>query len=348
MTKRPSFLLFLFLLSITSSFISCSSDDDNNEQGVSSLNVMSRNVYLGADIGRFASIDPSDPAALISTTTTFFGIVQATDFNTRAQGLAQEIATLNPDVIGLQEMSIFRTQSVSDFAQIPVPNAQDVQFDFISILTAALEAQNLDYVIAAKNRNTDIEFPILLDPTDSTSLGDGRMTMYDVILVKNGISFSNTKERNYLTTASLSGISVLRGYSSIDIRLNGQTATVVNTHLESITQEARLGQIQELLNFLAPNANPLIVTGDFNSDALTNQEGYQTMLNAGFSDAHEGSTEATSFVDEFLQTPNFSTRIDYIFYKGNVSASNSTVFGNSPTGPWASDHAGVFSTITPN
>ncbi len=343
--NKNSVYFTLFIIFISLGITSCSSDDDSSSQELSQLNVMSRNVYLGADIGRFASIDFSDPNALVNTTTTFFGIVQATDFNIRARGLAQEIASLNPDVVGLQEMTIFRTQNVSDFAQIPVPNAQDIQFDFIEILNNALVELNLNYTVAAKNKNTDIEFPILLNPTDPTSLGDGRMTMFDVILIKNGIAFDNVKERNYLSFASLSGIGVRRGYSSIDIEMGDQTTTFVNTHLESITQETRLAQTQELLTFLSPNAHNIIVTGDFNSDAITNQAAYQTMIDAGFNDAHQGSTEATSFVDEFLQTPNFTNRIDYIFYKGNLNSSNSSVFGNATTGPWASDHAGVFSII---
>lgn len=344
--KKTSLYAIACAVSIGSIFTSCSSDDDTSDvSGVTQLNVISRNVYLGADIGRFASINPSDPNALVATTTEFFGIVRATDFNTRAQGLAQEIASLNPDVVGLQEMTLFRTQNVSDFSQVPVPNAQDVQFDFIKILQDALNALNLNYTVAAKNRNTDIEFPILLDPTDPSSLGDGRMTMFDVILVKDGIPFSNAKERNYLTFASLSGINVRRGYSSVDITIGGQNTTIVNTHLESITPEARMGQTQELLNFVN-NSDHVIITGDFNSDGITNEPTYQTMIQAGFTDSHNGSTEATSFVDEFLQTANFTRRIDFVFHKGNLTATNSSVFGNTTTGPWASDHAGVFATIS--
>ena len=64
---------------------------------------MSRNIYLGADVGRALELIPNLPAAAQY----MWDQVKQTDFSKRAKILAAEINLSSPDVIGLQEATIW-------------------------------------------------------------------------------------------------------------------------------------------------------------------------------------------------------------------------------------------------
>ncbi|MBU6352668.1 MAG: hypothetical protein KJS67_01365, partial [Actinomycetales bacterium] len=64
---------------------------------------MSRNIYLGADVGVAMKLLPNFPAAAQF----MWDQVRTTDFSARAPKLAAEFATTKPDVIGIQEATIW-------------------------------------------------------------------------------------------------------------------------------------------------------------------------------------------------------------------------------------------------
>ena len=70
---------------------------------IPSVTVMSRNIYLGADVGRALELIPNLPAAAQY----MWDQVKQTDFSKRAKILATEIKQSSPDVIGLQEATIW-------------------------------------------------------------------------------------------------------------------------------------------------------------------------------------------------------------------------------------------------
>ena len=82
------------------------------------VTVMTRNLYLGADIQRpvAAALAAQAPGArpqqilvaLANATHVTRAIVDETDFTVRARLLADEIATNEPDLIGLQEVAWWR------------------------------------------------------------------------------------------------------------------------------------------------------------------------------------------------------------------------------------------------
>jgi endonuclease/exonuclease/phosphatase family metal-dependent hydrolase len=103
------------------------------------VKVMSRNVYLGADLG---------PALRANTTGAFakrvgdiYNDVQFNDFPSRAEALAAEIKNNKVDLVGLQEVSKWRVQFPPDGPPFPFGSGQSAQtnlFDYLDLLMAEL------------------------------------------------------------------------------------------------------------------------------------------------------------------------------------------------------------------
>jgi len=106
----------------------------------SQLKVASQNLYLGGPI--FAVIAAPDAQAAAVATFQIWSMVQFTNFPARAQVIASDIAAQNPDVIGLQEVTTWRTgpAAVCAGADPSAPTASNVQYDFLTLLLTALLA----------------------------------------------------------------------------------------------------------------------------------------------------------------------------------------------------------------
>lgn len=246
------------------------------------IKVMSRNIYLGADI--FPVLEAAqnpDPIAIPMAVSGVFQTVQHSNFPERAQALADEISRRRPDVIGLQEVSTWRTQIPGDFLIGNPTQATDVAYDFLEILQAALVERDLYYHVAASVDNADLELPMIVgvEADGMTPIfGDLRLSDRDVILVKDSrrVSYSTTMTGNYsingITSVGGANIEFTRGYAIADITVRGADYRFVNTHLETggsepyITLQAL--QMNELLQVITATTNPstpVILLGDFNS-----------------------------------------------------------------------------------
>jgi endonuclease/exonuclease/phosphatase family metal-dependent hydrolase len=135
---------------------------------------------------------------------------------------------------------------------------------------------------------------------------------------------------------------------------------LINTHLENALPFPIIQYLQaaELLSGPAETTLPVILTGDFNSDAFGNYgpDTYSLLTNEGaFTDlwtaAGGHSLGLTWGHDPFLSdvTVPFSLRVDLILTRGhNLEAKEGVVVDPfiSPVPPlWFSDHAGVFGKI---
>src|SRR5215218_2459193 len=70
--------------------------------------VMTRNLYVGADLGPVsAAAATGDGPAIVQATTNAWQGVKATNFPERAGALASEIENAEPLLVGLQEVSLF-------------------------------------------------------------------------------------------------------------------------------------------------------------------------------------------------------------------------------------------------
>jgi endonuclease/exonuclease/phosphatase family metal-dependent hydrolase len=313
--------------------------------GAPTLTAMTRNLFLGTGFEPILSI--TSPTGLFAAVAQLWANVQATDFRQRAVALAAEVERTRPDVIGLQEAVLWRTQSPSDFTATP---ATAVAYDFVELLLAELERHGLRYRAVAIATNSDFEFPV-------TYLAiDVRLTDRDAILVREGLAFTNADVRPFQAALNIPNpylaLSVPRSWQSVDVVVDGQTVRVANTHLEPTDAAVQTAQGQELLAGLAASPYPALLLGDFNSKAdRSGTPTYGTIADAGYTDAwstlHPGEPgftccHATSLMNP---TPTLDERIDIVFARG-LEPLTAEIVGEEPTdrtasGLWPSDHAGV-------
>lgn len=312
------------------------------------LTVMTYNVYVGSSAEPLLSVE--NLLQVPTEVATMYNNVIASDFPGRAAAIAQSIKAYQPHVIGLQEISLIRTQSPGDRIAGGTVPAEEVVMDFLQILMDALHAEGLDYQIADQVENLDVEMPMFTD----AGIVDVRLTDFDVLLARSDVAVSRPMSANYTNalTIEMLGLEVKRGYTAVDATVAGITYRVVNTHLEAFTEENRVAQAQELVDRLSDEALPLILLGDFNTRA-PDGTAYQILLSAGYVDLwqmdSEGAGNTCCQDDDILnEVSDLSVRIDQIFTRNlELPAQILThTVGDTPgerllSGLWPSDHAGV-------
>jgi endonuclease/exonuclease/phosphatase family metal-dependent hydrolase len=324
----------------------------------SPITVMTRNLYLGADLSPIFEAARTG-GDVIGATTNAWTTIKATNFPERAEALAEEIKQSEPLLVGLQEVSLYRTQPYDANLSL----ADHVEYDYLEILLGELNERNLHYAPVVVNTNADAETPGFTGPgREFKDLKDIRLTDRDVILVRTDmpdskLQLSNPQEGNFDAILS-NPIPFIRGWGSIDVTLRGQTFRFINTHLEQdVAEEIQEAQGEEILSGPANTHLPVILVGDFNSRAdRTGTDTYDNLIKAGFTDAwsatHPRELGNTWGHDENLlnTTVNLTQRLDLVLFRGNLCALDADVVGEeltdrTPSGLWPSDHAGVVATL---
>ena len=312
------------------------------------LTVMTYNVYVGSSAEPLLSVE--NVIQVPQEVANMYNNVIASDFPGRAAAIAKSIKMYQPHLIGLQEISLIRTQSPGNSLTERTPDAEDIVLDYLQILMDALQAEGLNYQVAAQVENIDVEMPMFTD----TGIVDVRLTDFDVILSRGDVAVSRPMSENYANalTIEMLGLEVKRGYAAIDATVSGVTYRVVNTHLEAFTEENRVAQMQELVDNLQDETLPIILLGDFNTRA-PNGTAYQLLLSAGYVDLWQMESEEIGNTccqdDDILnEVSDLSVRIDQIFAR-NLELPTQILthtIGDTPSerlssGLWPSDHAGV-------
>ena len=341
-------LLFGILLSLSGcEKITPSMLPETSTPDTEPLTVMTYNVYVGANMEALLSI--TNLVEVPGAVADVYAAFMATDFPGRAAGIARIIKAQHPHIIGLQEISLLRRQSPGDRLTGGEP-AEEVVLDFLQILMDALQAEGLNYQIAAKVQNFDIEMPM----GSFIDYDDIRLTDFDVILARSDVTVSRPMQMNYDNTFAVEAlfIEVLRGYVAIDATVSGTTYRVINTHLESFLKDVRVAQAQELIEALHSETLPMILLGDFNTPA-PDGDAYQMLLAAEYVDTWQLDSHGTGYT--CCQAPTLQNeasehrkRIDQIFVRNleiPTQILTDTIGDTSserlPSGLWPSDHAGV-------
>jgi endonuclease/exonuclease/phosphatase family metal-dependent hydrolase len=341
--------VFVALFSLT--LVSCDTAGDPSAD----VTVVSYNLYLGTDIFDLVGTSQQEIPFVAHR---MFQEVHATDFPTRAYRIADLIAAHNPHLIGLQEVTLYRTQTPSAIMQGQAPNAQDVAYDFLEILLVELNARGLNYREVSTVANADVTMPA---SGDGQNFYDIRFTDRDVILARNDVSVTAAAEYTFQATATIpvggQNIPFLRGMNHVLATVNGVSFTFANVHLEvggqAVVQEA---QALEMIQQLQPRPTPIILVGDLNSRADGTSTATYAMVTGqqgGFTDVFSqmGTAQPTCCQDDDLRNPQSALhqRIDFILYRGAVTPLFSQTLGNVPAdrinGLWPSDHAGLVATL---
>jgi endonuclease/exonuclease/phosphatase family metal-dependent hydrolase len=329
--------LFAFAL-LVAVLAACDDDEITGNGEPGEFTVMTRNIYVGTDIDILMVTPPEEIPAVVAQ---LWAEIQATDFEDRAEALADEIAEHQPHLVGLQEASLYRRQSPGDYLIGNPQDAEDVVLDHVDVLLAALADRGLNYSAVAISTGMDVEVPMALSPTE---FDDMRLTDHEVILARSGVGIANVDERNFTVNLEIPLLTILRGWVAVDATIGGETVRFLSTHLEP----PEIAPAGETL--------PVVVVGDLNSNADgTSTTTYAEFLAAGYSDAWaEGGTGdgLTCCHEDDLQNPaaTLVKRIDYILYRGGLEVVDADVVGDdpverTPAGLWASDHAGVVATL---
>jgi endonuclease/exonuclease/phosphatase family metal-dependent hydrolase len=346
------------------------------------VKVMTRNLYLGADLtpGTTAKSLPE----LVNGAGQILNEVDANNFPVRAEGLAQEILTTAPDVVGLQEAALWRT-APCDQSPLP-PKATTVRYDFLASLMKELNKGKALYRVAVVKPEFDFEVWANTDGNDQThgpncpmgSEINGRLTMRDAILVRKGVKARSPKSGTFKTLLRVKpagvNIDVTRGWTSIDATVHGKKLHFVNAHFEAFDSapsnftnsdktvgngRIREAQAKELVRGPARSKLPVIALGDFNSDVKTEVKkgdglAYRALLKGGFVERSTYNPLGCCLNASILTTSgggkpgDFDHKVDHVMTNQpkKVRLLSSKITGLTPVnGFWDSDHAGVLSVL---
>lgn len=318
------------------------------------VRVMTQNMNPGADIG--AAAFAPDPITAISETIT--SIFQS-NIPDRAEMLAEEIARTKPDLIALQEATRW---------EIITQSSGTMVLDQLEQLMLKLKVKGQHYKVAAANELTSLALKpsdFGFDPADF-DLQEISYTDRDAVLVRSDLPPGELKvlgseihEYDQLMQFPAFGtyIPVVRGWISVDLKVNGSRLKFVATHLDSSLADdykfIQVAQADQLIAALNESNFPVILAGDFNSDAepthifpLDSTASYSHIIEAGFSDAwaalhpnDPGYTWPLTIDSITPETP--IERIDLVFTNGPQPISIERIGVEPVDWLFASDHAGI-------
>jgi endonuclease/exonuclease/phosphatase family metal-dependent hydrolase len=348
---------------------------------VPKVKFMTRNLDLGADILTAAQSQSFNE--LKDAVGVLLNDVNKNNFPVRAKGLASEILRKKPDLVALQEVSLWRTEPCT--LDIFPPKAKDVLYDYQKLLMRQLNKGEKQYRVVISQPEFDFETQANTDGSPDHSCDiNGRLTERDeVILARRGAGVKTRRAKaahfDELLVEKVSGIDVpvTRGWARVDANVRGSGwFRFVATHLEAFDNqesnhtnqgtdvgngEVRNAQAKELIANGGPATGnkPVILAGDLNSDVKTplkpgDSAAFWSLLQAGFAERAtrdplscclEGDSLA---VGDGANASQFDHMVDHIMTSDprHVRRVRTSVTGRKPhNGFWNSDHAGLFSTL---
>ena len=317
------------------------------------LRVATYNLYLGANLSPlFGKSGPE----LVAAAAEAWAHVQATDFRERAKALATLIAAEHPHLVGLQEVSLWKTAPLTN------PAALTTRYDFLQLLLDELAARGAPYEAAAVNTHFSAFLPV--SGTEGV-----RWTQRNAVIARTDLEdevfvVTNAQQANFAVTLPLpiggGTIQFPRGWASVDVQFRGKWFRFVTTHPEAFSVAIRKLQAQELVGILAASPYDVLLAADLNSHRDFAGDSWQILSAAGYTDVWSetmpgvpGST--ASFGDDLTGPPSeLDHTVDYVMRSTDATLDGVDGLGEvigdevtdqTATGLWPSDHAGVAVTV---
>ncbi len=334
--------------------------DSPPQQAERHFGVMTYNVYLGANLQPLFGV--SDPVELMNRAAAIFAHADQVDFNVRAVAIARQIVEATPDVVGLQELSLWQTAPLSNPAQLAT------KYDYLQILLDELERQGHPYRAVSVNANFTGALPI-----SPTTLG--KLTLREAVIVRSDLPTSelrtaNPMEADFDTTLPVpiggTTIQVQRGWASADVQIRGKWYRFFDTHLEAFSPLVRLGQVNELVTLTSTSPYPVVLVGDLNlypqGARQEDAQAWSLLVGTGFVDTWVESGGAVPAYtagqsDDLDNVPSaLDNTVDFVLHDSDgyvdVVPGTGDIVGEelddrTDTTPplWPSDHAGVVMTL---
>src|SRR5215207_6659837 len=375
--------LMIALVALVTLAIPAAADAATKGKGGPKVTVMTRNLFLGADLA--PAIEAASIPAAIDGAGTVWNELQSTKLPERAAPLAREIKRSKADLVGLEEVALWRKQVPSDGGApplSPIPGAQPasaVEFDFLALRRAELKKIGANYRVVVVQDEFGGELPADADHSDATGTGplaafgadfDASLTMRDVILARKGtkVRLGRTSKGHFETRyeANVGGITIPvdRGWASVEARIRGRSALArnhrfrfIDTHLEAFGDPAiREAQAKELIAGPLDTGKQVILVGDINSGIARHNEperpgddlAFKALAGFGM---HDNGAVQTCCYDSLLDaTAVFDHTVDHVLSKPRLKTRRAYVTGDdagerTPSGLWPSDHGGVVSRL---
>lgn len=330
------------------------------EQAKCCFEVMTYNAYLGTNLQPLFQAKDLDELRRLATKA--YAHVHQVNFNLRAVAMARQIVQAEPEVVALQELSLWQEVLKSN------PSELTTSYDFLQILLDELARQGHPYE-AASVIETFSSDPV---PIDDPVIAAVKWTDRNAIFVRADLPASELTTANpmgakfatYLPVTIVgTPIKATRGWTSVDVRVRGAWFRVFDTHFEAFHPLVRLAQVGVLVAIMSASPYPIVLAGDINlypqGARPEDQPAWNLLTGAGFVDAWVESDRTfpayTAGQPDDLDCRLPSTldnTVDFVLHNadGYIDAvrHSGDIVGEDPadctktTPPlWPSDHAGV-------
>lgn len=317
------------------------------------LKVMTRNLYQGTD---FTEVMTGDAADFLKNVDLTIDNVRATKPVTRMAAIAAEIATQKPDLLAVQEATVWRTGlSLSGLS---------VEFDMLQLLVDELDRLGTPYSVVKVLPQFDFAAPGLsgwVSTTTQLAILVRADEPADLVLSNpQGGLFPAEHSMKVPIAALGQEVVVVRGWASVDVNAGGRQFRFVTAHPEAFAWQYEFLQMMDVLTGPAATGMPVLMAADFNLRAdnptdPTYLYTYQAIVGSGFTDfwaaTNPDEPGFTCCQLNSLTNPKsqLDERIDLIFTRGAFTLLGPKITGSTPNtrvdGLWPSDHAGLAGSI---
>lgn len=346
------------VLALAALFAGCTSNKDLTE-----VRVMTYNLAVGIDLDTIF-LQPT-LTAVMQQAEVAWAQKDTSDFAVRAKAIAAEIDAARPDIVGLQEVVQFYTQTPPDGPPPPygpgtVANVKVK--DFLELLTTELDARGLDYKVVSDTTgetgvvtNADVEVTGATAGSTPTPTADYRVVDREVVLASNSaVTVTRVRKGNYAAhiDVPIPGLPTpfpyQRGWVAVDATKSGKAFTLLSTHLDAFDPRVQGAQAHELLT-LVSSGTPTLLVGDMNSDPADvawPAHGILVSSTTGFADTatEVGAGAPSCCYDAICSDPSaqLTRRVDLVLHSPHFEPRSVALHGTAmANGLWPSDHAGV-------